>query len=221
MRLADAYRVKARPGSAAMIGLMTTLTRVARRRGWVAAFLTAALASVLAVGVGLAGAGSASAVTTSTAQNRVGASHSTATVLVGSSLGITAGQQIGNSPVRHQIAVAPGVAANTGDDLVNLVSPTRTSHILDGEVRPNGTFGGGHRAGTGFPKKSEFPATWSDGQVMHNISDVATDPSLVWRPGAKPGDSWVNGTRDGLDIEVLIRNDEIWTAYPTNVARNP
>lgn len=113
------------------------------------------------------------------------------------------------------------VAANTGDDLVNLASPTRTSHILDGEVRPNGTFGGGHRAGTGFPKKSEFPATWSDAQVMHNISDVATDPALVWRPGAKPGDFWVNGTRDGIDIEVLIRNDEIWTAYPTNVARNP
>ena len=56
---------------------------------------------------------------------------------------------------------------------------------------------------------------------MHNISDLATDPSLAWRAGAKPGDFWVNGTRDGIDIEVLIRNDEIWTGYPTNVARNP
>ncbi len=113
------------------------------------------------------------------------------------------------------------VAAETESGLVNLASPARTSHILDGEVCPNGTFGGGHRAGTGFPGKSEFPATWSDAQVMHNISDVATDPSLAWRAGAKPGDFWVNGTRDGIDIEVLIRNDEIWTGYPTNVARNP
>gem|GEM_PF-1583984 len=112
-------------------------------------------------------------------------------------------------------------AANSADDLVNLASPARASHILDGEVRPNGTFGGGHRAGTGFPGKSEFPAAWSDSQVMHNISDVATDSSLTWRAGAKPGDFWVNGTRDGIDIEVLIRNNEIWTGYPTNVARNP
>lgn len=115
----------------------------------------------------------------------------------------------------------PREAANSSDDLVNLASPARTSHILDGEVRPNGTFGGGHRAGTGFPGKSEFPAAWSDSQVMHYISDVVTDPSVSRRPGAKPGDFWVNGIRDGIDIEVLIRNDEIWTAYPTNVVKNP
>ena len=29
------------------------------------------------------------------------------------------------------------------------------------------------------------------------------------------------GTRDGVDIEVLIRRGEIWTGYPTNVPRNP
>jgi hypothetical protein len=40
---------------------------------------------------------------------------------------------------------------------VNLASEARTNHILNGEVRPNGTFGGGHRFGTGFPGKSEFP----------------------------------------------------------------
>ncbi|WP_456845374.1 RHS repeat-associated core domain-containing protein [Cellulomonas sp. P5_C6] len=117
--------------------------------------------------------------------------------------------------------VGRACVANTGDDFVNLATPARTSHILDGEVRPNGTFGGGHRSGTGFPGKSEFPAEWSDARVMHNMSDVATDPSLVWRAGAKPGDFWVNGNRGGIDMEVLIRNDEIWTGYPTNVMRNP
>ena len=113
------------------------------------------------------------------------------------------------------------VAAEADSGLVNLASPSRTSHILDGEVRPNGTFGGGHRSGTGFPKKSEFPSDWSDAQIMHNISDVATDPAIAWRAGVKPGDFWANGTRDGIDIEVLMRNNEIWTGYPTNVLRNP
>lgn len=56
---------------------------------------------------------------------------------------------------------------------------------------------------------------------MHNISDVATDPALIWRAGDRPGDFFVNGTRDGVDIEVLIRDGEIWTGYRTNVPRNP
>jgi len=56
---------------------------------------------------------------------------------------------------------------------------------------------------------------------MHEISDVATDPSLVWRAGNRPGDFFVNGTRGGVDIEVLIRNNQIWTGYPTNLPRNP
>ena len=54
---------------------------------------------------------------------------------------------------------------------------------------------------------------------MQRISDVATDPASILRPGYG-GDVFVNGTHDGIDIEVLIRNDEIWTGYPTNVPRN-
>ena len=106
-------------------------------------------------------------------------------------------------------------------NLVNLASSARTRHILDGEVRENGSFGGGHRSGTGFPNKSEFPPHWSDDQVMHHISDVATDPVSAVRP-ANGGGTFVNGTRDGIDIEVLVTSrDEIWTGYPTNVTRNP
>lgn len=113
------------------------------------------------------------------------------------------------------------VVAKSADDFVDLASASRRSHILDGEVRPNGTFGGGHRPGTGFAGKSEFPAGWSDDGIMHEISDIATEPSLVWRAGNRPGDFFVNGTRDGVDIEVLIRNNQIWTGYPTNLPRNP
>jgi hypothetical protein len=114
-------------------------------------------------------------------------------------------------------AVLPQTRQTT---LFDLASPARRTHILDGEVRPNGTYGGGHRGGTGFPGKSEFPASWSDDQVMHHISDVATDPaSQIVRTQGR--DVFVRGTRDGIEIEVLIRNGEIWTGYPTNVPRNP
>lgn len=120
------------------------------------------------------------------------------------------------APADECCSVAPRVT----DDLVDLVSPSRRHHILDGEVRPNGTYGGGHGAGTGYPGKSEFPARWSDEQIMHHVSDIATDP-LSTTVRTQGRDVFVAGTRDGIDIEVLIRNGEIWTAYPTNVPRNP
>jgi hypothetical protein len=31
----------------------------------------------------------------------------------------------------------------------------------------------------------------------------------------------MRGVRDGVEIEVLIRKGEIWTAYPTNLGKNP
>lgn len=114
-----------------------------------------------------------------------------------------------------------GTGATSSGSYVDLASSTRRDHILNGEVRPNGTFGGGHRPGTGYPGKSEFPQGWTDDQIMHEISDIATDPLLAWSPRSGTGDYWVDGTRGGVDIQVLIRRNEIWTAYPTNVPRNP
>jgi septal ring factor EnvC (AmiA/AmiB activator) len=57
---------------------------------------------------------------------------------------------------------------------------------------------------------------------MHEASDVATDPgsTVVSRDG---GRVVLTGTRDGVAIRVVVdynRNDII-TAYPTNVPRNP
>ena len=102
------------------------------------------------------------------------------------------------------------------DDYVDLASPQRRRHILDGDAT-----GGGHRPGTGNPGKSEFPAGWSDDRIMHEISDVATDPSLTPRPG-RGGRTIVEGTRDGIDIRVIQEaNGDIVTGYPTNVPRNP
>ena len=70
-------------------------------------------------------------------------------------------------PRSYVLFSAVGVAAK---DAVDLTTPAARSHILEGEARPNGTFAGGHRPGTGFPGKSEFPSGWSDDRIIHEIS---------------------------------------------------
>ena len=61
--------------------------------------------------------------------------------------------------------------------------------------------------------KSEFPAAWSDDEIMHHVSDVATDPGLQWvrQPN---GRIRIEGTRKGIDMTVILNRNEIWTAYP-------
>ena len=105
------------------------------------------------------------------------------------------------------------VAAKSGDEFVNLASEGRTTHILDGDIT-----GGGH-AWPGLPGKTPFPDSWSRDRIMHEISDVATDPSSIFRTG-RGGSTIVTGTRDGVDIRVIIRNGDIVTGYPTNLPRN-
>lgn len=95
------------PRPAAMVEAVTPANGTAWRARWALVFL----AAVLAVAVGLFGAGPASALTASAAQNAVGASHSTTAVAVGPSADIAGGQRLGDSPVRRQIVVATGVAA--------------------------------------------------------------------------------------------------------------
>jgi RHS repeat-associated protein len=129
------------------------------------------------------------------------------------------GTAVGLGGIGGSVRDALKKAGKRSDDFVDLASPARRRHILDGEVRPNGSHGGGHRGGTGFPGKSEFPRSWSDDKIMDHVSDVATDPSSMTRPG-RNGDIFVRGTREGVEIEVLVRRGEIWTAYPTNVPRN-
>ena len=105
---------------------------------------------------------------------------------------------------------------NGSDNYVDLASPQRRRHILDGDAT-----GGGHRPGTGHPGKSEFPTGWSDDKIMHEISDIATDPSLTSTTG-RGGRTVTNGTRDGIDIRVVQeKNGDIVSGFPTNVPRNP
>jgi hypothetical protein len=107
-----------------------------------------------------------------------------------------------------------------GDDYVDLVGSDRAGHILDGERYPSGSIGGGHRPGTGIPGKTEFLAGMSDEEILHVISDVATDPAAVRRTQDAVTEI-VEGTRGIMDIRVVIKNDVIWTGFPTNLPRNP
>jgi hypothetical protein len=101
---------------------------------------------------------------------------------------------------------------------VDLTDAKARKHILDGDAN-----GGGHGAGRGKPGKSEFPADWSDDRVIHEISDVATDPEVPFSTPDKRGYSTGTKTVDGVDVKVVVDQTQgrIVTGYPTNVPRNP
>ncbi|NJM37552.1 MAG: EndoU domain-containing protein [Akkermansiaceae bacterium] len=110
------------------------------------------------------------------------------------------------------------IVTKTTPEFVNLASPQRTAHILTGDAT-----GGGHLF-PGGAGKSAFPQSWSADRVMHEISDVATDPLSSFVTG-RGGRTVVNGTRDGIDLRVILGSPRegggIITGFPTNVPRNP
>lgn len=82
-----------------------------------------------------------------------------------------------------------------------------------------------HGPGRGMSDKTEFPANWTDEKVLHEISDVATDPSSTVEAGRWGADR-ISGTRDGVDITVDMyppnskHAGKISTGYPTNTSVN-
>ncbi|HVX56709.1 MAG TPA: RHS repeat-associated core domain-containing protein, partial [Candidatus Saccharimonadales bacterium] len=103
----------------------------------------------------------------------------------------------------------PGMVLLPETGLVNLASESQTIHILQGDAT-----GGGHMW-PGLPGKTVFPQDWSAGQIMHQISDIATDPGLKWvqqtgqagsmftRAG-DPARFFVIGNRGGIPIKVIL-----------------
>ncbi len=88
----------------------------------------------------------------------------------------------------------------------------RVRHTLDGDGP--GEPGGGHRHGTGRPRKSEFPEGWADDRVVSVVEDVARRPDEVhWQ---ESNTRWrVIGERDGVRITAVVLPDgRIWTAWP-------
>lgn len=108
-------------------------------------------------------------------------------------------------PVRSTVAppqvIAPAYAT---------VSPQRRIHILYGDRT-----GGGHRAGSGEPGKTLFPASWSDDDIIGAIESVANDPGARRREQPN-GRVRVEGTRSGVRIRVIVSADgtDIITGYP-------
>ncbi|HET7475117.1 MAG TPA: RHS repeat-associated core domain-containing protein [Dermatophilaceae bacterium] len=105
-------------------------------------------------------------------------------------------------------------AAKSADEFVDLASAVRRNHILYGDAT-----GGGHMW-PGLPGKTPFPKSWSGDRIMHETSDVATDPGSIHRTG-RGGSTIVTGSRDGVDVRVILRDGDIITGYPTSLLRNP
>ena len=94
---------------------------------------------------------------------------------------------------------------------VNLASEKNTRHILFGDAT-----GGGH-IWPGAPNKTPFPKDWSGETIMHEVSDIVTDPTLKWEKNrvVKGVQRYeVIGVRNGTKIKVITDGKDIITAYP-------
>ena len=101
---------------------------------------------------------------------------------------------------------------------LDLTDATGRQHILDGDAT-----GGEHGAGRGIPNKSEFPSGWSDDWVLHEVSDIATDPAVNFSKPDGRGYSGGSKTVDGIDVKVVVdqKKGRIVTGYSTDIPRNP
>lgn len=103
------------------------------------------------------------------------------------------------------------------DSDLNLATPGRTNHILNGDAT-----GGGH-LWPGRPGKSPFPQNWSENKIMNTVSDIATDPTI---PEVVQANGRIVKTHvvEGVKIRVVLESPErgggIVTAFPTNTPRN-
>ncbi len=104
--------------------------------------------------------------------------------------------------------------------LSNIDSPVNLTNGRDGHILKN------HGPGAGKPGKTEFPSNWNNQRIMHQVSDIATDPNLT-RQFDSRGTPYVIGVRDGIEIRVNFfpnnskRAGNIATAYPINTQVNP
>jgi len=130
---------------------------------------------------------------------------------------LTAAPAIKKIPSLRGAGAATTVAAS---NYINLASPQRTIHILYGDAT-----GGGH-LWPGQPGKTPFPKGWAGDEIMHHVSDIATDPNLtsvrpdgltgLFYKSGKPARFNVLGTRKGVKIKVVTEpaGEGIITAHP-------
>ncbi len=97
------------------------------------------------------------------------------------------------------------------------ISEARQEHILRGDAT-----GGGHKFGLGKPCKSEFPKDWNNDEIIETVELIASNDNLPWKK-QKNGYFMAEETVDGVKVRVILngRRDDVITAYPVNVKRNP
>ena len=109
-------------------------------------------------------------------------------------------------------ALASARKGSSASEYVNIASASRTEHILFGNAT-----GGGHlwetvqKTGNG---KDPFPQDWSGEKIMHEVSDIITDPSVPWSPNKVSGRYEAIAERDGVTIKVVTDGSDIITAFP-------
>ncbi|KJS13672.1 MAG: hypothetical protein VR67_03520 [Peptococcaceae bacterium BRH_c8a] len=119
---------------------------------------------------------------------------------------------IGRVNKGYKVLAGAGKAGSKGlskiDDFIDLTAHRR-DHILNR-----------HRAGASKAGKTEFPSNWSDDRIIHQVSDIATDPNAI-RGVGKWDSPYAIGVRDGVTIRVdfyppnnLKYAGQISTAYP-------
>lgn len=122
---------------------------------------------------------------------------------------------------------APGAEmAPRYPSVIQDLEPERQRHILDGDPpEVNGGDGGGHRAGTGKPGKSEFPPTWTDDDIIRRAMDTAMHPMRTIDKHPVRKHLLAQAEHEGVLIRVVVDSKgRIISAYPLRgpgVVRNP
>lgn len=98
------------------------------------------------------------------------------------------------------------------------LTAARLRHITTGDAT-----GGGHLYGVRKPCKSEFPADWTTDKIARDIPVLAANDNLQWNPSRNGYVTTEVHSADGLRIRIVVdpSDNEIVTAYPVNVRRNP
>jgi uncharacterized protein YukE len=122
----------------------------------------------------------------------------------------------GRWAVRRSSTLGGEVRARRGASLpagfpsrIRDLTPDRITHILVGD----GPGSGGHRPGAGQHGKTEFPADWTDDDIIRSVMDTAMKPSWV-SPGRRDNrlcHAWVRG----VDVVAVVSPDgAVITGYP-------
>ena len=140
---------------------------------------------------------------------------------------------------RGSVRAGRGAGASEDPALIDLTTPERRAHILEGE----GSAQGGHawppnpEGGVGGGPKTPFPREWNDDLIIDVVSDITRDPLTIWTQQTGPGQgSQVHGlpdnppttnagapvryradvVRDGITIRVIAEpgGEGIVSAFP-------